>query len=186
MRKRVLDNNKQIGQRKIHKEGVKSIKDSKIVVPIWKAQIHENIRLEMEKKAKALGKDPSSPFLYTNLYEINKKSRRMNLDLYTITWDHVLKVHLPRWISEKIDGNYTELTKFEVNKMLDGFFLYMPFIFLRIPGDNRKYSDEFDQDLSSPDYTKNHYSRFRFKEEFQKEIIDKLSAIEIIILKDEQ
>ena len=63
-----LKRNKQVGAKKIHKEGLKSIKTSKIVVPLYKKEMPPEMRAELEGRAKAYGKNPDDDFISVRLY----------------------------------------------------------------------------------------------------------------------
>jgi len=175
-----LKRNKQVGAKKIHKEGLKSIKTSKIVVPLYKREMPNDMREELEGRAKAYGKNPDSDFISVRLYEFNTILSKKLPHIRSISWGEILNYHLVKWIIVKTNGIFDKLTKSRINLLVEEYFVYMPFILQRMhPNDNRPFGLGFDKELEEKDYKVNDYARYRVKEAFKIQIVDPLMNIEI-------
>jgi len=167
--------------KKVQKRGLESIKTSKIIIPFYKNSLTDAAKKRLEDKARSYNNDPNDPFIFCNLYELNKEVKSDDPDFTPITWCDVLKHHLPKWVIIKTNGLYENLTRERVNLLIAEFFKYMPFVqqrlwtALKIP-----FGAGFDKELEANDYKKNDYARCRLKEQLKFEVIDKLLDVEII------
>jgi len=175
---------KQIGAKKVHKEGLKSIKTSKIVVPLYKKEMLPEMIVELEKRAKAYGKNSADDFIVVRLYEFNQIVSKKIPGSPIITWGDVVNYHLVKWLIVKTNGIFDNLTRQRINTLLESYFVYMPFILQRMnPNDNIPFSDGFDKELETRGYRINDYARHRVREAFKIQVVDPLMEIEIIEVK---
>ena len=169
-----------IGQTKKLSREQLVIKDNKVVVMFHKESLPGVIREELDLITEKFCKDPKAPFVVLNLGQLNTLIKNKSLSKNFISIGHILDIHLIKWLELRIDGEYTSLTREKVNILLSEYFLYMPMITQRLWGSLRvPFGAGYDKELWSKDYTKGHYAKYRFKEQFKHEFIDKLPFIKI-------
>ena len=157
------------------------IKKSRIVVPFYRYTLSEEVQKELELEAKSHGKSTNSDFLFANLDKLNKSIARKNPNLPLLSWGDILNHHLVKWVIIKTGGEFESLTRKKVNKLVSEYFTYMPFITQRMwRSINVPFGAGFDKELQDKDYKRNDYARYRLKEQFKHELIDKLMEVELI------
>lgn len=167
--------------KKVERSGLKSIKASRIVVPFFKSVLSECARKHLENAARSHRKDPNGPFIFANLYDLNRSIQKENPEETLITWMDIIHQHFPKWIIVKSLGQYEKTTRERVNEWIGEYFTYMPFVQQRLWSAVKvPFGSGFDKELEAKDYKINDYAMCRLKEQLKFEVIDKLCEIEII------